>query len=188
MLLLRRTFLGSLTLLVVGCGPRWVVVRQASPNPLLGARRFAVDRVHFEGLRVGGKSEAEYLAGKDEGQRASFEEDKRAFEGTFAAALTAGAQGISLVQPPAEAETFVVRPAVGWFEPGFYAGVAARDTEVELVTQIVRASGEVVDEFTVRSRIPATLTSPSSGDRLRKAGDDLGGVVAKYLRTRTAGG
>jgi hypothetical protein len=186
---MRRSLVLALffVLALVGCGPRWNVVAQANPNPLLGVHTFALDGVHFEMLRVGGKTEADYLAGKSGEQQASFQADKVQFQEKFSQSLVSDA-GMQFTQfPPKDPQTFAVVTYITYFEPGFYVGVAHGDTEVEIDVKITTASGQLVDEFTARSRIAATMTSPSSGDRLRKAGDDLGGVVAKYLKKRTTG-
>ncbi len=79
--MVRRRFLGLAVLAcaaVAGCGPHWIVLSQASPNVLLGARQFAVMPIDFSGLHVGEKDEAGYLAEKDEGQRVAWARDKLA--------------------------------------------------------------------------------------------------------------
>ncbi|MGZ3424387.1 MAG: hypothetical protein ACXVEF_43100 [Polyangiales bacterium] len=186
---MRRSLLPTLlfSLAVAGCGPRWNVVAQANPNPLRGVNTFALDGVHFEMLRVGAKTEADYLAGKSADQQASFQADKVQFQEKYSQSVV-GEAAMQFTQfPPKEQNTFAVVTYITYFEPGFYVGVAHGDTEVEVDVKITTASGQLVDEFTARSRIAATMTSPSSGDRLRKAGDDLGVVVAKYLKSRTTG-
>jgi hypothetical protein len=184
----RRAFF-FLTLLIfalAGCGPRWVIRTQAVPNPLNGQRKFNLEGMHWENLRIGGKGEAEYLAGKDDKQRASFQEDKAAFQERFIAGLSSRAQGIGLVPaPPGEAGLYTLRPAVTFFEPGFYAYAAARDSEADITVQIVAQDGKLIDEITIHSRVAATMTSPASGGRMRTAGEDLGNVTGKYLLKRT---
>lgn len=184
----RRAFL-LLTLLVLalaGCGPRWVIRTQANPNPLMGQRKFNLEGMHWENVRVGGKSEAEYLGGKDDKQRASFQEDKAAFQERFIGGLTSRAQGIGLVPaPPGEPGLYTLRASVTFFEPGYYAYVAAHDSEVDITIQIVAQDGKLIDEFTIHSRVAATMTSPASGGRMRTAGEDLGNVTGKYLLKRT---
>jgi hypothetical protein len=185
--MLRRAFLvlSVLVLTMVGCVPRWTIRQQAVPNPLLGQRRFNLEGVHWEQLRVGEKSEAEYLGGKSPEQQQSFQSDKKMFEQRFVEALTSEARGVQFVPaPPGDGAAFTVRPLVTFFEPGFYVGVARRDSEAELTVQVFSPDGKLVDEIAIHSRIAATLTSPSSGDRMRKCGDDLGGVTASYLSKR----
>ncbi len=187
--MIRRSFLG-LTVLVlglVGCAPRWVIRQQAAPNPLVGQRKFNLEGMHWEQLRIGGKTEAEYIGGKDAEQAASFQADKRTFEERFVGALTSQTNGAQYVPaPPGEGSLYIVRPIVTFFEPGFYVGVAARDSEADITVQIFAPDGKPVDEVTIHTRIAATMTSPSSGDRMRKCGDDLGGVTAKYISLRVA--
>jgi len=184
----RRAFLllSFLVLALVGCGPRWVIRQQASPNPLNGVRKFNLEGTHWENLMVGGKSEPEYLAGKDAEQIASFQGDKAGFQDRFIAQLLARAQGIQLVPtPPGEPGLFTIRATVNHFEPGFYAYAAARDSEVDITIQIVAQDGKLIDEITIHSRVHASMTSPASGGRMRTAGEDLGNVTGKYLLKRT---
>lgn len=184
----RRAFLllSLLVLALAGCGPRWVIRQQAVPNPLMGQRKFNLEGMHWENLRIGGKSEAEYLGEKDDKARASFLEDKAAFQERFVAGLASRAQGIGLVPaPPGEPGLFTVRAMVHFFEPGFYAYAAARDSEVDISIQIVAQDGKLIDEITIHSRVAATMTSPASGGRMRTAGEDLGNVTGKYLLNRT---
>lgn len=188
--MLRRSFLllSLLVLALVGCSPRWVIRQQAVPNPLLNQRKFNLEGIHWDQLRIGGKTEAEYLGGKDAEQAASFQSDKRSFEEKFVGALTSRSEGIQYVPaPPGEAGAFIVRPIVTFFEPGFYVGVAHRDSEADITVQIFSPDGKIVDEITIHSYVAATMTSPSSGDRMRKCGDDLGAVTAKYMTKRVTG-
>jgi len=184
----RRAFilLSFLVLALVGCGPRWVIRQQAQPNPLNGVRKFNLEGIHWEQLMVGGKSEAEYLGGKDADQIKSFQGDKAGFQDRYVAQLLSRAQGIQLVPtPPGEPGQFTIRATVNHFEPGFYAYAAARDSEVDITIQIVAQDGKLIDEITIHSRVASTMTSPASGGRMRTAGEDLGNVTGKYLLKRT---
>lgn len=185
--MIRRAFLvlSLLVLALVGCAPRWVVRQQAMPNPLLQQRKFNLEGIHWEQLRIGGKTEAEYLAGKNAEQQQSFQGDKKMFEERFVGALTGKTEGVQFVPaPPGEGGLYIVRPVVTFFEPGYYVGVSAMDSEADVTVQIFSPDGKLVDEITIHSRIAATITSPSSGDRMRKCGDDLGSVTAKYISKR----
>lgn len=189
--MIRRSFLvlALFVLGLVGCAPRWVIRQQAVPNPLLNQRKFNLEGMHWEQLRIGGKSEAEYLSGKDPEQQASFQSDKKSFEERFVTALTSRSEGIQYVPaPPGEGNLYIVRPMVTFFEPGFYVGVAHRDSEADITVQVFAPDGKIVDEITIHSYVAATMTSPSSGDRMRKCGDDLGAVSAKYIKTRVTPG
>jgi hypothetical protein len=180
--LLRLGLLVASLSLLVGCGPRWLVVRQTVPDPLVQRPQFAVEAIRFDNLLVGGKTEGEYLAGKEQDQRGKWQADKQAMAEGFAAALAAAGEGLAI--GPLVPEGSIVRPVVTFIEPGFYAGIAAGATEVRMTVQILDARGTVLDEIEVHSRIAATMGTAAVGTRLRDAADDLGHVVAGYLRTR----
>src|SRR5689334_19895195 len=63
-------------LLASGCGPAYTIVRQGNPNPFTGRNAFIVEAIHYDGLTVGRKTEAEYLAAKKPEQVQSFQGDK----------------------------------------------------------------------------------------------------------------
>ncbi|MDC3959932.1 hypothetical protein [Polyangium jinanense] len=172
-----------LSLFTVACGPPWTVVAKAVPNPFVNQRSFAVEPVHFEGVRIGEKSEAEYQASKDAEQQSSWDEDKRAFASEFGRELTEELPEVQFVSVPAPSP-FVVRPVVTFIEPGFYAYVAARPSEVRMTLEIWGPGPQRLDVLEFRAVVPATMTNPSSGGRLRSAGEVLGAQVAEYLRTR----
>lgn len=78
------TMLVALGATLVGCGAKpWVVIEQAQPNPFVGKNRFYVEPMDYEGLRIGSKSEDEYVADKEDDSAASFEEDKEAVAERF---------------------------------------------------------------------------------------------------------
>lgn len=172
-----------LSLFAVACGPSWVVVAKAVPNPFVNQRSFGVEPVHFEGVRIGDKSEEEYQASKDAEQQSSWVEDKRAFAGEFGRELAEELPEVQFVSAPA-ASPFVVRPIVTYVEPGFYAYVAARASEVRMIVEIWGAGDQRLDVIELRAVVPATMTNPSSGGRMRTAGELLGAQIAEYLRTR----
>lgn len=62
-----------------GCFPSVAevkIVTQASPNPLVGAKKYALAPVSWEGFTYDGQTEAAWLATRSAEQRASFENDK----------------------------------------------------------------------------------------------------------------
>ncbi len=78
------TMLVALGAALVGCGAKpWVVIEQAQPNPFIGKSRFYVEPMDYEGLRIGSKSEEEYVSDKKDESAASFEEDKEAVADRF---------------------------------------------------------------------------------------------------------
>jgi len=171
----------------LGCGPPWAVIVEAVPNPFFGQGKFAVMPVDFTGLRVGNKSEAEYLSGKDGSQQQSFAADKAGINEQFAAALVERSQAngirVDLATGPQDGP-FVIRPSVQFVEGGFYAFVAAESSRVEMNVRITTPDGRILDEIAVAHGTQATMTNPSSGGRLRDDGRVLGYIVARYLATR----
>ena len=181
--------LGSLA--GMGCGgPRWVLVRQAAPNPLHGQSQFVIEAVTYPNLLVGEKPEAVWLSEKKEDTRQSFERDKTETARNLIAQLTAraGSRGIQVIPWSGTPGAFNLRPAITFFEPGNYNGFINTATTLQLSLQVLSAQGQIVDEVIFRSDIPATLDNPSSGGRMQSAGNDLGGQVANYLILRSLGG
>lgn len=171
-------------LLLFACGNPWVVVRQASPNPFVGHRTFGIDAMHYENLRVGGNTEAEHLADKDPAQRASWEQDKAGLDTEFRGGLTEELRGHPLVAPGGD--PFTMRPHVTFIEPGIYTHFFNRATEVHLTVFFLDArTGAVLDEIQFECTEEPTITTPSSGQRLRTCGSRLGSLVAEYVAART---
>lgn len=185
----RRVFLlGSLSLLALaGCGPPWVVRAQATPNPLLGQKRFAVKSIDYTGLRVGEKSEEGYLAEKDAEARSNWAGDKTAMNDEFFNKLRSVAKDAGIEVVPGEDADYVIAPSIAWIEPGFYAAVAAKASEVQMTVRILDRSGAVLDEIEMRHNTPASMTNPAVGNRLRDDAEALGKYMAKYLEERTSG-
>jgi hypothetical protein len=179
---LSSLFVIAFALLVSACGPRWTVIRQAVPDPFVGQRQFVIEAIHFDNLMVGDKTERDYLAGKEGDQAASFSADKADMATRYAEALISASEGLQFPHDPSQGG-FIVRPIVSFIEPGFYA-FASHPTEVHMRVQLLNAQGQVLDEIAVRSSIPAGITNPASGNRIRQAGADLGRVTAKYLKSR----
>lgn len=176
--------------LLAGCGPKWIVLSQASPNPLLNQTKFGLMPVDYAGLMVGGKSEAEYLAAKDEESRASFAGDKGGVDTEFGKVLTekSTANGITVVKASGPGDApFMIRPKVDYIEGGVYAYVYNKPSEVRMKVQITTPDGKVIDEIAVKHSTSASITKASSGGRLRDDGEALGATVAAYLKVRTSG-
>jgi hypothetical protein len=170
--------------LLAACAPPWQIVRQATPNPFLGQQAFVIAPMSFVNLVVGEKPEAVYLAGKDPAQRGSWDQDKAAMAQHFFESVRGSAQGIS-IQPGSQG-AFVVEPQVSFIEPGFYVGVAARSSEINMVLRI-RKGGVLLDEISIGGNVPANLFNPSVGGRLREGASALGGITGRYLVHRTTG-
>lgn len=171
---------------LAGCGPPWIVRSQASPNPLLGQKSFAVKAIDYTGLRVGEKTEEGYLAEKDAESRGNWSGDKTGMNDEFFNKLREVAKdgGIDVV-PGTDAE-YVIEPRVPWIEPGFYAVVASKPSEVQMIVRITKG-GQVVDEIELKHNTGASMTNPAVGNRLRDDAEAIGAYVGEYLVQRTSG-
>ncbi len=173
--------------LLVGCGPKWIVLTQATPNPLLNQNKFGLMPVEYTGLIVGEKSEADYLSSKDEETRASWAGDKAGIDTELGKVLTekAAESGITIVKATGPADApFMIRPKVEFIEPGIYTYVYNKPSEVRMKVQITTPDGKVVDEIAIKHATPASITNPAVGNRLRDDGEALGAILAGYLKVR----
>jgi hypothetical protein len=179
--LFRLALLALACLVALGCAPTWTTVRQAEPNPFAGQRDgFVVLPFDYSELAIGKESEADYLARKDEKQRESFAEDKRATEELFAKALADAARerGINVEPARGAAGAFRIAPKVTFFEPGWYGGKAS---EIRIVLAIEGADGKALDVLRLEHRTSAGF---SSGERARMLGILAGSSLADYLAAR----
>lgn len=176
--------------LLAGCGPRWIVLTQASPNPLLNQNKFGLMPIDYTGLIVGEKSEAEYLASKDEESRASWAGDKGGIDTEFGKVLMerATGAGINVVKATGPGDApFMIRPKVEFIEGGIYTYVFNKASEVRMKVQITTPDGKVIDEIAIKHSTPASITNPAIGNRLRDDGEGLGAIMAQYLQVRVTG-
>lgn len=176
---------GLLTVALTACVPAWTVIRQAAPNPLTGQTAFAVTPLSFDGLYVGEKTEQAYQSEKSGDQQHSWQTDKVEMAQNFLAEIKDRSQGLAITLGQGGGN-YAVRARVLFIEPGFYAYVAAHPTEVVMRLEVLSPQGAVLDEIEVRVAVEATMVSPSSGGRLRRAGRRLGGIAADYLLQRVA--
>lgn len=176
--------------LLAGCGPRWIVLTQASPNPLLNQNKFGLMPIDYAGLIVGEKSEAEYLASKDEESRASWAGDKSGIDTEFGKVLMERATegGINVVKATGPGDApFMIRPKVEFIEGGIYTYVYNKASLVRMKVQITTPDGKVIDEIAIKHGTPASITNPAIGNRLRDDGEALGAIMAQYLVVRVTG-
>jgi hypothetical protein len=176
----------GISIALLGCGPPWQVVRQATPNPLVGVKTFALKPIDFTGLRVGEKTEQGYLAEKDEESRSNWVGDKKGMNEEFTKTLLEGSNDAGIAVKPGGEADFTVEPKVPWLEPGFYAAVVNKASEVQLTLIIRDKDGKVVDEVTMKHSTAANLTNPAVGNRLRDDAEALGEYAAEYLKSRVS--
>jgi len=177
----------GLSVTLTGCGPRWVILAQARPDPLVGAGSFYIEPIHYDPPRIGEKTEGEYLADKTPDQKDSWLTDKSDTSNRYIGTLIAELPEVKFLVQPAPG-VFIIRPIVSFIEPGFYAYVAAAPTQVKMRIEILSSDGAVIDDIMVPSVIGASMVNASSGSRLRLAGQDLARVTAQYLRKRIVPG
>ena len=194
----------------IACTSPWKVIRQAVPNPFLGANpHFFVTEIVYENLQVGNISEDEYLSRKKAIQQQHWKEDKIFLSSHFMNGLKRNGEELSFrFKGEPKKDEFVIQPIVNFLEPGFYA-VVQRPTEVRMRVLILRDK-QVVDEIFIHILTNATggvcfikngrrykkksngfsvggFRIPTKGTvrgRLKKSGDFLGKWVAQYLQKR----
>ena len=105
--------------------------------------------VDFTGLRVGEKSEADFLAGKSPDQRAEWEGDKHAFEEHLHERIDYETKHTALRVGVASA-AFVLHPVVRFVEPGWYGGIVSKEARVEMTLRVTGADGKTIDEVELR--------------------------------------
>ncbi|MEI9949958.1 MAG: hypothetical protein WDO74_13500 [Pseudomonadota bacterium] len=189
--MLRRSLMAlALFFLLTGCGggPLWRVVSQANPNPLLGQKQFAVAPLDFSAVTVGAKTEADYLASKtDEKDKAAWAEAKVALQEEFNKGIrVAGNQaGLQLILGESGAP-FIIKAKVDFIEPGYYAYVSSKASQVKMTVKIVSADGKEIDELLVEHYTSGSMGDASVASRLRSDGEALGTNTAQYLSQRVS--
>lgn len=176
----RRVVLGLLCgALAAGLSACTYVVAPAvpgPPDPLRGARNFILEPLSYGALSIGGTPEPAYLARKDDAQRSSWATDKAEAARLFLdAALGIGQSAGLFIQPPPPPGPgfFLLRGLVSFIEPGTFNGFFNKATVVRMSLLIFNDQGQQIDQVEFQSVIPASLANPSSGGRLRSAGQDL---------------
>lgn len=175
------------TSVLAGCRPHWIAYAQANPNILAGQGRFGLLPIDFANLAVGEKTENDYLAEKDDEQRSGWAGDKVAIDNEFAMSImaTATRDGISVVKATGPQDApFMIRAHVERIEPGFFAFIVNKDSEVRMKVQIITPDGTLIDEFGIEHKTHGTIKTSSVRERLREDGKGLGTYAAEYLKSR----
>lgn len=168
---------------VTACGPAWVVVKQANPDPMVGAKKFAAT-VDFSGMKYNGKDEATFVAAKPENKE-GWEKSKEAFQTNYLDTFKAKAKDAGYEVVDADAQ-FTVKIAVGDIDPGYYAVMSQNPSTTPITLFVMGPDGAVVDEVTMRSRTNGDTFHPSPDSRIREDALTLAKLTVKYLNTRTA--
>jgi len=167
-------------LLLCACRNPLKVVKQANPNPFLGAKQFVMLPVTFTNLQVGKIQENTYLQRKNPQQQQSWQADKQALAELFLERLKRKISSAKLML--VDTAPFTITPRVTRIEPGSYWNPA----EVNMSVMISDASGASLDEVTISELVSFDLlVAASSGQRIRSAAELSGNDLATYLRKRT---
>ena len=184
---------------VGGCAPSWIIVKQASPNPLAGKRSFAAQGLGWDQVLIGAREQDrvrldDYVNKKKPEEQAPFREAlQKDFAGAgelFKSKLSDKAKGIGLEIAAAPGEgVFGIKSTVKIYEPGFWSpvGFGNRATELHVTVVIADAAGNVVDEVGLYAAVMPGTFNPATGQRIREAAEAIGAQLAKYLEGRTAG-
>jgi hypothetical protein len=174
-----------------GCIPHWQVVKQATPNPLVGQNKFVLEEPSFEGLMVQDRPEAEFKAGRNAEENQRWDDDKKKVADTIIGKIREETHYDWLKEPSADA--ILVRTKITNMHGGISMGIGSTASRIAVTVQLVKGS-DVLDEITTEGsysqgesmKIGGISTGGYSGsDRLGKAADRVGGYVADYLESRT---
>jgi hypothetical protein len=165
------------------CGPPWVVVAAANPNPFAAQREFVVGNVQFANLAVGDASESSYLSNQDKKEKATWNTGKLKLSERYAESIAKYLPELKFAKPE-EADAYTLRSRVTFIEPGFYSTTAARPTQVNMTVEIANRDGKAVDVIEIRATTPATMSNPTVAGRLETVAETLGERTAEYLRSR----
>lgn len=174
-----------------GCGPSWIVVKQANPNTLLG-KSFSIEAPSWDSVSIGGKtSEADWIAKRkpeeQEKFKAEWATDKSESGQMFVTRLTEklGKRGIG-VAAAAGGEAFGIKGKIDLYEPGFWSpmGWGNMNTTVVATIDFLDGAGAVQDTVKFTANIVPGITNPATGQRVRQAAENLADQIDAYLATR----
>ncbi|GEM_PF-2956966 len=169
--------------LAIACGKPYQVVKFATPNPFVKPGcKLAVEEIHYDKLMVGDKTVPQYLSEKKDTSQDSFQKDLVDSSGRFVERVKGDNVVISLPQGAAPDNTFTLRSFMTEWEPGFYAYVASRKAEMNIVVDVVDSGGNILDEIIVRGSVGAGMEG--SGSRMRSLAERLGHHISSYIEDR----
>jgi hypothetical protein len=157
------------------------VIKQASPNPFVGARTFSIEVPDYSRLLEDGATR----------RNESFQRDKKRVADTFLATLREETDGMARVAH-ARPDTMVVRSFVTGMHGGISLGITSSAARIEMTVQLLR-NGQVLDEVAFEAeatqdegfKVMGVDTDGYSGSaRLEQAAKRLAGYVADYIEDR----
>jgi hypothetical protein len=170
----------ALSLVLSGCGPKWIVVKQASPNPMTATSSFRVEKAVFDpNFHVGDKTEQEWMSAKKAETRDNWDGDKVAMVEKFTDGFV-GAREKLLMAATSGAGIFSIRARFVQYEPGYFVGVASAPARLEADIDFLDGGGGVLDTIRVKTQYGGF----SPGEGARHCAEQLGAISAKYLKQR----
>ena len=170
----------ALSLVLSGCGPKWVVVKQASPNPMTATSSFRVEKAAFDpNFHVGNKTEQEWLADAKAEKKDNWDGDKVAMTEKFTDGFV-GERERLVMAATSGAGIYSVRARFVQYDPGYYAVVSSAPATLEADIDFLDGNGAVLDTIRVRSRQGGF----SAGEGARRCAQEIGAISAKYLKKR----
>ncbi len=173
----------ALALSTVACA-RWNVVRQATPNPFVGATTFYLEPIDYS-----------VMAGPErEGAKAAeWDKVKERVNQTYLATIQKEADGFQFVKEP-NADVVVIRTRVTAMDGGITMGLTSTSARIEMTVELVKGD-QALDEIELAAEanqregvsIGGIPTSGyTAGSRLNQASEKLGDAVAAYVAERTS--
>jgi hypothetical protein len=170
----------ALSLVLSGCGPKWVVVKQANPNPMTATSSFRVEKAVFDpNFHVGNKTEQEWMSEKKAETKDNWDGDKVAMAEKFTDGFV-GERERLLMAAASGAGIFSVRARFVQYDPGYYAVVSSAPATLEADIDFLDGNGAVLDTIRVHSRQGGF----SAGEGARRCAQEIGAISAKYLKQR----
>jgi hypothetical protein len=168
--------LAIVSLVLAGCGPKVIVLRQAVVNPMTPRSSFYLQTASFAGLTIHGIAEAEWMRRQGPQAAARWEANRVAMNTTLAEGLGFGNYayaGFTQAKDPAGA--FQIATDFVRYEPDASpALIAAR-------VSILDPQGAVVDEI----EVDAFYGGSSADENARGCARSVGVQIAVYLSRRT---
>ena len=180
----------TMTMAMIGCGPKWIVVKQSGPPSALKTVSAVSVSFSYAGLMVGGgagdKPEAQWVAEKnveEPGYEATWIDLKSKWEEAYMAGLAKTSpvpvtRSIAGTPAPGGAVDLVV--VLTRIQLGKYMVVAAKQTIVD-VTHSFQVGGAAVDEIQTHYGLTPSVYSPSVFQHANKLGNLSGNAAGKYL-------
>jgi hypothetical protein len=173
-------FAFALSLVLSGCGPKWVVVKQANPNPMTATSPYRVEKAVFDpNFHVGNKTEQEWMSEKKAETKDNWDGDKVAMVEKFTDGFVGEREKLQMAATSG-AGIFSVRARFVQYEPGFYIGIASAPTRLEADIDFLDGTGSVLDTIRVHTQYGGL----SSGEGARQCAQQIGVISAKYLKKR----